>query len=225
MNENNQGMPNNFIFRTLEFVSPYFILNLAWFVLCMPIITIFPATAGLYYATNLLHRDGDASLVDLWQGIRQYFKVSWLWGGLNLLVYAIISVNFWFYGNYDAIWAIWLRSVVIIVGLMWTCIQFYTFPLLIMQDDKRLRVALRNSYIAVILRPFPTLGWVLVVFLIAYLTTSYALPFWVVISASICLYISNRATRNALDFLPTETITPTDEEAPSDTAEPNRYDP
>ena len=201
MSQNRFQAYQNGIFQLLDIVSPYFILNMAWFVLSLPVVTAVPATGGLYYATYILARDGDAGLGDLWHGFRTHFWRSWWWFALNTLVYAVLFVNFVFYGSFNGAWVVWVRATIIIIVLVWSGLQIYMFPFLMVQEDKRLSVALRNSYVALVFQPLQTFGFVLLIGMLAFLSTFFALPSWVIITASLCLYISNRAAIRALKSL------------------------
>ena len=201
MSRNRFQTYQNGLFEFLDLISPYFILNIGWFILSIPLITLIPATGGLYYATHILVRDGDATLGDLWHGFRAYFWISWIWAAVNIVAYGLMISNLLYYGRFDAFWAIWVRMAVLIVMLLWTCLQLYTFPFLILQDDKRIKVALRNSYVALIFQPFQSLGWGIIVIGLIFLSTLYAPPSWIVITATLCLSISNRTARKALTTL------------------------
>lgn len=216
MSRNRFDTYQNGLFEILDRVAPYFILNIAWFIMSLPLVTLIPVTGGLYYATHLLARDGDATLGDLWRGIRLYFWKSWWWAAVNILAYGLVAVNFLFYGGFETAWSVWIRIVILIVGFFWTCLQLYTFPMLIEQEDKRIRVALRNSYVAFVFRPLQTMGWAILIIFIAGLSTLYAQPSWIIITAALCLSISNRVTRRTLDSLRPELI---DDDVPVEDAE------
>ncbi|MEM7331086.1 MAG: DUF624 domain-containing protein [Chloroflexota bacterium] len=201
MSQNRFQAYQNGIFQLLDVISPYFILNMAWFVLSLPIVTLVPATGGLYYATYVLARDGDAGLADLWHGFRTHFWQSWWWFGLNMLAYGLLFVNFTFYGAFSGAWVIWVRATIIIVTLVWSGLQLYMFPFLMVQEDKRLMVALRNSYVALVFQPLQTFGFVILTLALVGLSTIFALPSWIIITASLCLTISNRAAIRALKSL------------------------
>jgi uncharacterized membrane protein YesL len=168
--------------------------NVVWFLLCLPLVTVFPATCGLYYAMNhFAHgRVGNGRLV--WEGFRQYFWLSWKWGLSNLVVFGLLWVNIDFYRQFEAGWAAWARTFMILFFILWGLLQLYTFPLLLEQEEPRLRTALRNSLVLFIRRPLQMFGWSFAIFTFALGSSSLLPPAWIVITASLCLYSSNRAT-------------------------------
>jgi uncharacterized membrane protein YesL len=173
--------------------------NVVWFLLSLPLITAFPATAGLYHAMNhFAHgRVGNGRVV--WEGFRAHFWLSWKWGLANLAVFGILWVNIQFYGSLDAGWAVWARAFLIILFMLWGVLQLYTFPLLLEQEDQRIRTALRNSMVLFIRRPLQTIGWALTVFTLALGSSAFLPITWIVITAALCLYFSNRATIEGIE--------------------------
>jgi len=175
--------------------------NVVWFLLCLPLVTMFPATGGLYYAMNhFAHgRMGNGRVV--WEGFRQYFWLSWKWGLTNLAVFGILWANIAFYRQYEAGWAAWARSFMILVFILWGFLQLYTFPLLLEQKEQRFRTALRNSLVLFIRRPLQTFGWSIAIFIFALGSSSLLPAAWIVITASLCLYFSNRAAIEGIAFI------------------------
>jgi hypothetical protein len=82
----------------------------------------------------------------------------------------------------------------ILFFILWGLLQLYTFPLLLEQEEPRLRTALRNSLVLFIRRPLQMFGWSFAIFTFALGSSSLLPPAWIVITASLCLYSSNRAT-------------------------------
>src|SRR5216683_1221340 len=70
------------------------VLNLAWLVLQIPIVTGPPATAAIY---AIARRIADGELVgakDAWLSLRQMFWPAWGWGLLNGIMAVVIVSNF-----------------------------------------------------------------------------------------------------------------------------------
>jgi len=61
---------------------PYFTLNLAWFVMSLPVVTFFPALGGLYTAVIELNQEGRADWSSVWEGFKRYWWLSLRWGFL-----------------------------------------------------------------------------------------------------------------------------------------------
>jgi uncharacterized membrane protein YesL len=178
---------------------PLITTNVMWLLLSLPVVTLIPATGGLYYATNLLAHDNVASWRSVWEGFRRHFWLSWQWGLLNFVIYGGLFVNVWFYGQVN--WGMWVRPLFLFLLLLWTLVQIYLFPVLLEQERPSLRLALRNSGIILLRRPFHTLGW-FIAFVVLALGSTYLLPpLWLVLTVSLLLYLSNRATIQAVQHL------------------------
>lgn len=172
--------------------------NVTWFLLSIPLITLIPATGGLYHATNLIAHGRDAGWRTVWEGFRLHFWLSWKWGLANIAVFGILWGNIWFYGQVQAGWAVWVRTGMEFLFILWGVLQIYTFPLFLEQEDKQMITTVRNSLVLFIRRPLQTFGWAISVFILAIGSSSLAPPAWIVITASLCLYLSNRATIEAI---------------------------
>ena len=78
-------------------------LNLIWFVLTLLVVTAIPAFGALYYATNRIAHGNPRILGPFLKGLGHNFGLSWKWGLLTLLVFGLLSLNVWFYGQFDGI--------------------------------------------------------------------------------------------------------------------------
>src|SRR6266498_5968430 len=81
---------------------PLIILNLVWFIISLPIITLIPATGGLFYATNKLAHGHSADWRTLIEGFRLYFWQSWVIGLVSVLLVVVFATNFLFYSFIDS---------------------------------------------------------------------------------------------------------------------------
>jgi uncharacterized membrane protein YesL len=178
---------------------PLITTNVMWLLLSLPVVTLIPATGGLYYATNLLAHDKVSSWRSVLEGFRRHFWLSWRWGSLNLVIYGGLIANIWFYGQVS--WGVWFRPLFLLLTLLWTLLQIYLFPILLEQERPSLRLALRNSFILLLRRPFHTLGWFIALAVLALGSTYFLPPLWLVFTVSLLLYLSNRATIQAIERL------------------------
>ena len=64
---------------------PLFNVNLAFFVISLPIVTILPALGGLYDAILKIKKDGGANWGTVWGGFKKHGWLSVKWGFLVLL--------------------------------------------------------------------------------------------------------------------------------------------
>lgn len=169
------------------------ITNLLWLVFTIPLVTAAPAAAGLYYATNQLAHQNLVTWRTFFAGFRTHFWLGWRWGLSNLLVLTVLGVNFWFYGQVQTSWADWVRGICLGLMGLWSLLQLYTFPLLLEQEDRRMRTAVRNSLVFFIRRPGFSISLSLFLVLAAVVSTLLLQPFWLLLTASLCAYLANRA--------------------------------
>lgn len=160
-------------------------INLLWFALSVPIVTAPPALAGLYsYVHKLAREEGFPSRDDFWQGFHALKWVAWRWALLNLLAAVILASNLLFYGTIDTPAATALTWGWAIVGANWFAVQGYVFPLLLLQEQPRLRTALRNALVLYIRHPIRTLAHALLAMGIA-LVSSIALLPWALFTGAV----------------------------------------
>ncbi len=196
-------------------VIPFITLNILWIAVSLPIVTIIPSTAALLYATNEIAHGRAADWSTFFEGLRKWFLRSYLWGGLNLLVIAVLVSNLIFYAGIHAVWTTVATSIVVFLLVLWLLLQVSMFPLLLEQERPSLRLALRNSFVIVSKRPLQTVGTLLLIALIVGVTTFVIQPAWLFITASTCAYLANRATLGSV-----RTLMSVQPELPPNTAEP-----
>lgn len=166
--------------------------NVVWFLLSLPLVTLFPALAGLYHSTYLIATDRDGGGRAVWEGFRAHFWLGWRWGLLVGAGIIVLAVNVWFYGQVETDWA-WLpRAVFLTLLMLWLAVNVYSFPVLLQQKEAHLRMALRNSLVFWMQRPFHSLLLVAACALLAWASTFY-FPFaWIFLTGSLCAYLANR---------------------------------
>jgi uncharacterized membrane protein YesL len=121
------------------------------------LLTLPPATAGLYFVTNRLAHDRVGSVAHIVEGARRYSAKAWLFGLINLGVSVIGFTNFQFYNSYDAPWMVVVRAVWAAILITWGWSQLYAFPLLIEQEQPSVVLALRNSLVLAFTSPALTI--------------------------------------------------------------------
>jgi hypothetical protein len=176
-------------YRSIDLI----LLNLIWFLVSLPIITAVPALGALFYATNQMVHTGTGNWRHFVEGFRRYFWLSWRWGLINVVVLAFFFFTLSFYGHVESPWAAGIRLLVIGLIVAWGALQLFTFSLLLEQADQRFVVALRNSGVIFLRWPWIALGATLQIAIVALPSVFIFPPAWIVITASLCTYLSNRA--------------------------------
>jgi uncharacterized membrane protein YesL len=165
--------------------------NVLLVLLLLPIITIPPAFAGLYYSTSKIAANEFKVRQNFFSGFKKYFRVSYAWFFLNLLVVGFLLFNIDFSIQLShVVWLQFLRGIYWVLLGSWLLIQVYTFPFLIQQDKPSLFLALRNSVILwfkhVIFSVFLSVAIIILVVI-----SFYLYPLWFVITASLIGYLTN----------------------------------
>jgi uncharacterized membrane protein YesL len=165
--------------------------NVLWLLVSLPIITIPPAFAGLYYSTSKLAHNESCSRQTFFAGFKKYFRTSYYWFISNVIVVGLLLFNIDLsIQNSQLLWLQFFSGVSWVILAAWMLLQIYTFPLLIQQDDPRLVLALRNS--AVLWFQHSSFSLLLsFVIIILVVVSLFLFPLWFVISASLIAYLAN----------------------------------
>jgi len=168
------------------------VVNIIWVGLSLPLITLPPAIGGLYYMTNRIAHGYAAQVRTFFEGFWQTFIKSWQLALANLLILAVTWANLVFYGRLNNPW-FWLPRIVLFYLLIfWLAMQIYTFPLLLEQKDKRLRLVLRNAALLVLANPVFTLTLAILLLVTVALSVALTLPL-ILLTSSFVSLVANRA--------------------------------
>jgi uncharacterized membrane protein YesL len=185
--------------------------NVFWFFLSLPIITIPPAFAGLNYGVNQLTHREQADWKTFFTGFKEFFWLSYKWALLNVAVFVILFSNIYFYGQMKEAWAFPVQTLFLSLTVIWIIIQMYVFPLLLEQQDRRLRTALRNSLVLIARKPWITIVLILMTAILVALSVYFTILFSI-LSVSLIVYLQNYFTIFIIDELvPAPTPPPSNE--------------
>lgn len=143
-------------------------VNLAWLGLSVLVVTAPPATAGVYYLANQIARGESVSFGLFVEGMRRYFRRSWLLAIIVVVISVLLGGNLIFYANFANPWVRLLSVLWGYLIVFWLAMLIYLFPLLIEQEDKGLLLILRNAALLVLdnVAFTLTLGFLLLLFLL-----------------------------------------------------------
>ncbi|MBN2501136.1 MAG: YesL family protein [Anaerolineales bacterium] len=198
---------------------PLITANLLWVLLTLPVVTAFPAIAGLAYSANQIAKGKSVDWRTFFEGFKEHLGYSFKWGLLTLLGYAVLFISLSFYNAIEASWAVLLAGMMIGFIIIWTIIQLYTLPLVFEQVDKSIKMALRNSLVLFLKRPLPTFGLMLGIFAIVAVTIILP-PVVFVISPALIYYFINKNMLKSLHLFKqqAEAAPDTSAETPDTTA-------
>jgi hypothetical protein len=177
---------------------PYVHINLAWFVLSLPILSFFPALGGLYYAVEALDREEHAEWRTVWGGFKKYGWLSLKWGLVVLTIDIILGLITWFFFSIGQTWGTFAGIATIIILTIWLAINQFSYPLLMKQKDKSIFVAIRNGYVVVLRQPLTAIKLLLLTLLISIVSTLIP-PLWILISMALIIHLREMTTQSAVD--------------------------
>lgn len=166
-------------------------LNILWFISSSLLITAPPATVALFAITRELGYRRPVTWRDFVRMLFQYFFIGWRWGFVNLIVIAIIVINFVFYQTLDPPIDFLGRGIWMILLFFWFLVQMYCLPIMMEQQQSSIRLALRNSIVLVLRHPFYSIVFALVAtaFIVASIMVTY---FWFCFTVALLCYFYNR---------------------------------
>lgn len=122
------------------------VTNVLWLGASLTIVLLPPATAGLYSTTNSLVQGKGQRLDVFLDGAREYWWLSIQWALVNVAVLVVLFVNVYFYGQIAAgVLASAFLFFVSALLLLWITMQFYVWPVLMVQEQKNMRIAMKNA--------------------------------------------------------------------------------
>lgn len=172
-----------------EKIVDLFLLNLLWLIMCIPVITIFPATVSMYGVirkwtmgkeTNGIFR---TFFLLFRECLIQSFGISVLWAALSLFIYTdfrIVHLD-GSMGHLILLGILWLLS------LFFLAITVYLFPIMA-HFDTNWKNVIKNALTLAITYPLSTILLMMLVLLSLYLV--YLLPLFIFILGSVTAYIS-----------------------------------
>ena len=121
-------------------------VNSLWILANLLVIPGPPATIALHaYANRIVHNE-ETDLRDFWNAFKSSWGVGWRWGAINLVVVALLVVNYYLVSNaVNVNQGSFLQGLYIAVALGWFMLQFFAPPFLFEQEEMKVSQALRNS--------------------------------------------------------------------------------
>src|SRR5690242_10176583 len=110
------------------------------------IVTGPPVTVALFFYGNRIAHGESANERDFLNAIRKYWKPTWRWGFMNLLVIALLTGDYYLTGKltHDSNTARWIQGLYITLLSIWILLQMFSLPFLFEQEQPSVIQALRN---------------------------------------------------------------------------------
>ena len=192
---------NSPFMRVLSRMADLVFLSVLWVLCCIPIITIGPATAAMYYVALKLARKEDIRVTScFFQGFKNNFKQGVILNIIFLVVGTVIFLDYFIMSNAEGTAGMLTSTCFFVMGIWLLCIMFYAYPLQA-QFYNPIRRTLMNAAI-MSMQKFPTtvivflLNMLPVILLLVSVDTMklviYTAPFWVVLAPGLTAYLCSK---------------------------------
>jgi len=130
----------------LSRVADLVILNLAWLVFCLPVVTIGASTTALYRVTlNMADDKGSSVLRDFWEAFRSNFKKSTLLFLILLVPMAAVVLDLWILLGGALPASVFSSVLCILPAVVFVFATSYVYPLSA-QFENTLVGTLKNAF-------------------------------------------------------------------------------
>jgi hypothetical protein len=173
-----------------------------WFLLCLPIITIPAAFAGMYYTMDQLANGESVDWHTFFEGIKLNFWPGVRWVVINALVIFILYFYFFYLGqtglNSDQTLLQTLSGIPLGLIVIWTALNAFTFPLMLHQEKPAYSTALRNSLGFYLKWPGYTLAFLLINGIVIGLSVWLVVP-WFILTVSFTALMASVLVINKIE--------------------------
>lgn len=195
---------NSPFMRAMSRMTDLVFLSLIWFVCCLPVITIGPASAAMCFVAMKLARNEEIKVVStFFQSFKINFKQGVILNLIFIAIGAVIVVDMFYFGfaELDGVSGVTIiRAAFLAIGIWALCVMFYTYPMQA-QFYNPIRRTLKNAMILSMQKPINTLiVFVLNVFpfIFVYATVKLTsslelfvrtLPLWILLAPGVLAYL------------------------------------
>jgi uncharacterized membrane protein YesL len=178
------------LYRWLEVFANFLLLNLLWLLACIPVLTIYPATAAMFAVVRDWVRKKDVGDIQaFFLRFRENFKQSFVIGIVWTLSGIALVLDFYLVNQLPSGLRTILYLVLSLMLLLYTFTSVYLFPVMV-HFDTTWPVVLKNSLLLGIGRLLTTVQCLLVI--VTMISVSVFAPFTLLISGSTTAYIVYR---------------------------------
>ncbi len=174
-------------------------LNILWFVCCIPVITIGPATTALFYCCQKMARDEEGHITrSFFHSFRMNFKQGVLIGMIMTISGAVLVFDgFVLLRLYktSAFWAI-LTAVFIVACVAWLIIFMWIFPLLAHFDNTT--TAMFKNAIMLGMRFLLCTAFMAAIYIIMALLIIHVMTPLIIFGMGTCAFLNSLLLKNIL---------------------------
>jgi uncharacterized membrane protein YesL len=159
---------NSRVYHWLTVATDLLLLNVIWIICCLPIITIFPATAALFGTVRQWKIKQDTGVFKIYfKKFRENFKSSFLIGFLWIFVAFILYVDFQYIKTVGSTMQLVLLPLFLLLGLVFTFVTVYMFPVMVHYHTS-VKNIIKNSFFLSVGNLFTTIFSLLVIALFGF---------------------------------------------------------
>ncbi|MCP3764821.1 DUF624 domain-containing protein [Domibacillus sp. A3M-37] len=134
-------------FTAVEVLSNFFLLNLLWLFMCLPIVTIFPATAAMFGVVREWILKKDTGIYQtFFRCFKENFRQSFLLGLIWIIFLGLLYMNFITITQLDSTGKMILIPMVVLVGILLLLVSVFIFPVMV-HFQLHWNMILKNSLI------------------------------------------------------------------------------
>jgi hypothetical protein len=164
------------------------LINMLWFILSFPIITLPITMAGMAYYTHELAHGESISWKDFFVGIKKFFWPSMRYLLANLTFLFLILFYLRLFGALNNNLTPIITGLIYGFTITWLLIIPFVLPLMIEQEKPSLRTAFKNSIVMYLKWPGITVIVIILFYILAIGSTYFLIP-WVFLTASLCSFL------------------------------------
>ncbi|MFJ5717022.1 YesL family protein [Neobacillus sp. NPDC093127] len=186
---------NSSLYQTLNTLSNFFLLSLLWLLMCLPIITIFPATAGLFAVVREWHTKKNTRLFSIFfRYFKENFKQSILLSLMWALCIVILYIDFLYTKQLPPTMKNIFLTILYTAGGLVAFTSIFIFPVMVQYKSNVIRLIKASFFLSIAFLPL-TLICLLVLGLI--IGAAYIFPISIFLTISLGAFIIYAICNNA----------------------------
>jgi uncharacterized membrane protein YesL len=176
------------LYQFLSRLTDYLILTLLWFLLCIPVVTIFPATAAMFGVVRQWVMKKDPSITSsFFTYFKENFKQSFLMGIVWIFFAVVVFTNYRLILQMPEVMKVIMVSVMSLFAFLFLFTSVYLFPVMVHFRTNWMGV-IRNSFLLSISQLWVTIRCLFILFITVILVN--IMPFLIFIIGSFTAYLT-----------------------------------
>ncbi len=174
------------IYRWAQVATDFLFLNLIWLLACLPVVTVFPATAAMFGVVRDWTRGRETGVFGAFAlRFRQNFWQSLVVGVLWALFGGALFLDFLLANQLSGGVQVVMRSLLVLAAVLYALTSAFLLPVMVHYDTKW-TVVPKNALLLSIGRLPTTLSCLLI--LVAMATLTFVVPILILITGSLTAY-------------------------------------